>query len=106
LSFSPQLDEAFRVNVAKMRVQLPPGMREPIMEAISPVTKLANDRYRRTEGPIERERFHLNGNRGVAASRGASPVPKSAIDLLLAVADAQERRVIRRVAARLGKRRS
>jgi anti-sigma regulatory factor (Ser/Thr protein kinase) len=104
LSFSPQLDDALRVNVAKMRVQLPPGMREPIMAAISSVTRLANDRYRRSAGPIERRLFRLNAQRGIEARRGGMPVSKIAIESLLAVANAGERIVIRRVAARLTKR--
>jgi anti-sigma regulatory factor (Ser/Thr protein kinase) len=111
LRFSPQLDDAFRVNVSKMRVQLPATMRDLIIEAISPVTKLANDRYRRTAA-------HADG-RGSTANLGAlklnghgagmaSPRPvvagrsvKTAVDALLAVANASERNIIRRVAARL-----
>lgn len=102
MSFSPELDDAFRVNVAKMRVQLPTGMREPIIEAISSVTKLANDRYRRTFGYSGRQRARARGE--VAASqRISTSTRKTLIDALLTVADAHERRIIRRVAARLGK---
>ena len=61
LRFSPHLDDAFRVNVAKMRVQLPPAMREQIMEAISPVTKLANDVYRKTSGHSSVVSLQMNG---------------------------------------------
>jgi hypothetical protein len=79
-------------------------MREPIMAAISSVTRLANDRYRRSAGPIERRLFRLNAQRGIEARRGGMPVSKIAIESLLAVANAGERIVIRRVAARLTKR--
>jgi hypothetical protein len=45
LSFSPKLDEAFKINVAKMRVQLPPQARELLEEAVAPVIKLARKTY-------------------------------------------------------------
>lgn len=47
LRFSPQLDEAFKVNVAKMRVQLPAQIRDQIERAVKPVIKLAQEAYRR-----------------------------------------------------------
>jgi Histidine kinase-, DNA gyrase B-, and HSP90-like ATPase len=47
VSFEPRLDEAFRVNVAKMRVQLPRQLREQMELAIAPVIKLAQAAYRR-----------------------------------------------------------
>jgi len=93
LHFSPQLDDAFRVNVSKMRVELPLSMREQISEAIAPVTKLANDAYRRTEGKRE-----------PASSLGAKVSPMvlhRVAERLLSVSNAQERKVIQRVVARL-----
>jgi hypothetical protein len=47
ISFAPALDEAFKINVAKMRVQIPGSIREEIARAISPVTKLAREVYDR-----------------------------------------------------------
>lgn len=47
VSFDPRLDEAFRINVAKMRVQIPRQLREPIEQAIAPVIKAAQATYRR-----------------------------------------------------------
>jgi anti-sigma regulatory factor (Ser/Thr protein kinase) len=103
MSFSPQLDNAFRVNVAKMRIELPAGIREPITDAISPVTRLANDRYRRSAGEIP-------GNRGrpqTFALRQTRPdITQTVVEALLSVATAGERKTIQRVAARLKKRRS
>ena len=58
LSFDPRLDDAFRINVAKMRVQLPRQLREQIEKAIAPVIKAAQAAYRRLEG----------GGRGDSAS--------------------------------------
>jgi hypothetical protein len=47
LSFSPSMDEAFKINVAKMRVQLPMQIREQVEHAIKPLLKIAQDTYRR-----------------------------------------------------------
>jgi hypothetical protein len=49
LSFSPKIDDAFKINVAKMRVVLPASVREDIARAISPATSLANKIYRNAE---------------------------------------------------------
>ena len=50
VSFDPRLDEAFRINVAKMRVQLPQQLREQFEKAIAPVIKIAQNTYRKSEG--------------------------------------------------------
>lgn len=47
LLFTPPLDEAFKINVPKMRVQLPPSIRGEIEKAISPVIKIAHSTYRK-----------------------------------------------------------
>lgn len=56
LYFSPKLDEEFKINVPKMRVGIPASIRDDILKAIGPVTKLANAAYRAgergTPGPI------------------------------------------------------
>jgi hypothetical protein len=46
INFSPILDDAFQINVAKMRVQLPQGCREAINDAIQPAIKIAQNVYR------------------------------------------------------------
>jgi hypothetical protein len=113
LRFSPQLDNAFRVNVAKMRVQLPAGMREQIAAAISPVTKVANDVYRRASAPVGRSasvaaRGSAKENSPTLAWTGGRSVRSgsfnAAVNTLLDAADPAERKVIRRVAARLARR--
>jgi hypothetical protein len=48
LSFSPVFDEAFKINVAKMRVQLPQQIRDQIELAIRPVLKIAQETYRKS----------------------------------------------------------
>jgi anti-sigma regulatory factor (Ser/Thr protein kinase) len=111
LRFSSHLDDAFRVNVSKMRVQLPAGMRERIADAISPVTRLANDVYRRTArdprngGSIPPLTLQARKG-GKTVSEPSSLVAKhaavrSVIDALLRAANRSEQTVIRRVAARL-----
>jgi len=45
--FPPALDNAFKVNVAKMRVQMPAAIRDDIRAAITPVVKLAREVYDR-----------------------------------------------------------
>ena len=106
LRFSPQLDEAFRVNVLKMRVQLPATMREQITDAISRVTRLANEAYRKTPGATDERRPDAAGEPRSTTNGHSShqQVTRSdldaAISTLLAVARPDERKVIRRVASR------
>jgi hypothetical protein len=110
LCFSPQLDETFRVNVAKMRVHLPPTLREPITDAIFPVTRVANDVYRRTSLRLAKEGVSLHGALHDDIRAAAIPTSqrkvtdaamRQAVALLLRTADRTEQKVIRRVAARL-----
>jgi hypothetical protein len=52
LSFSPALDEAFKINVAKMRVQLPSSIKDEVHKNIGPVVKLARDIYDKKESKV------------------------------------------------------
>lgn len=45
LSFSPIFDNAFKINVAKMRVQLPIQIKDQIETVIGPAVRLARDHY-------------------------------------------------------------
>jgi len=47
IRFSPKLDAAFSINVAKMRAQIPSVIRESVREAIGPVLKIAREVYDR-----------------------------------------------------------
>ena len=49
LSFSPRLDEIFKINVPKMRVVLPVSIRAEIDKAIIPALRIANAAYRQGE---------------------------------------------------------
>lgn len=47
LRFSPPQDDAFKINVSKMRVSLPREIREQIASAIKPAVRMAHDAYRK-----------------------------------------------------------
>jgi hypothetical protein len=51
VSFDPRLDEAFRINVAKMRVQVPQQLREQFEKATGPVIRIAQKTYRKSDEP-------------------------------------------------------
>lgn len=52
VSFVPAQDEAFKINVAKMRVQMPAQIRDAVREAVGPVTKLARETYDRKKKSV------------------------------------------------------
>lgn len=85
--FTPALDEAFKINVAKMRVQLPAKIRDAIKDAIVPVTKLAREVYDRKSGEHTRAilQKHFKENVSAPNSRKAEEAKlersaKSAVD--------------------------
>lgn len=51
LEFDTDLDAAFNINVAKMRVALPSQLRHMIERPINEVCSLADDMYRKSSGP-------------------------------------------------------
>lgn len=68
--FPPQLDPAFGINVAKMRVQLPAVIRDDVRKLIQPVTKLARQVYDRDEGKTSgRKTGGATGSDGNASAR-------------------------------------
>jgi hypothetical protein len=76
LSFDPRLDDAFRINVAKMRVQLPRQLREQIETAIAPVIKAAQVAYRRSGStPVEIESNHKSRPRPSIHQEQADAAP-------------------------------
>lgn len=48
LRFSPILDDGFKINVSKMKVQFPPQVKDQIEIAIKPVIKMAHEVYRKS----------------------------------------------------------
>lgn len=84
LSFMPALDEAFKINVAKMRVQLPAQIREQIDKAVRPVIKIAQETYRKktaegglppTSTPNARPTMPLAPTVGGATAASVQPQP-------------------------------
>lgn len=123
LRFSPQLDDAFKVNVAKMKAQLPQQIRDQIEHALRPVIKLAQEAYRRdgTRTPGTAIQSHstptraepnVNGSARPRASNGedrhdpatttgAASSFEGFLRSLLAAATSEEKAVIKRVASRM-----
>ncbi|MGN6251393.1 MAG: ATP-binding protein [Marmoricola sp.] len=48
IDFDTDLDEAFQINVAKMSVELPPGVRQMLERPVQELCVLADDAYRRS----------------------------------------------------------
>jgi len=119
LSFEPALDEAFKINVAKMRVQIPAIIREEVKEVIQLVTRLAREIYdgkprKPTVGPVRSSTPSAGTGssgflRGLATSPGVASQQVSAevltfdewTDRVLRTATPQERVVIDAVVSRL-----
>jgi histidine kinase/DNA gyrase B/HSP90-like ATPase len=120
LSFSPALDEAFKINVAKMRVQLPTSVRDEIARVIIPVVKLAREAYDRkprskpgsgSRGKVSEEmrvpgsgssRLDASGKGGETRDRGLLTFNQVA-DLLREVATDAEQSVVESIIHRLRK---
>src|ERR1044072_8944601 len=77
LSFSPKLDEAFKINVAKMRVQLPPQVRELIEQAVAPVIKIARSTYDKRGGSKNVPKFEGTPVAGTSTTTRQSTVSSS-----------------------------
>jgi hypothetical protein len=120
LSFSPALDEAFKINVAKMRVQLPASVRDEIARVIVPVVKLAREAYDRkprskpgsgSRGKVSEETRVPGGSssRPDASSRGGEARDRGLLtfdqvaDLLREVATESEQTVVESIIRRLRK---
>lgn len=90
LDFSPNLDELFRINVAKMRVILPAEVRTMLESEIGVLCKRAEAMYRRDqrtasgselldeEAPLE-EPAHSNGSSSLELSRISSALLSAAM---------------------------
>jgi hypothetical protein len=56
IDFGPGLDGAFRVNVAKARVLLPPDLREQLEPAVAELVRQAQNAYRKDGAPRSQTR--------------------------------------------------
>lgn len=116
VSFSPVLDEAFKINVAKMRVQMPSQIREGVNSAIIPVVRLAREIYDRKEAkfgpPPSFKSAGTKGSTDSTSEHTRSPISPPRSNLLtlkewgrrtLAEANQRERPVVKAVLERLRK---
>lgn len=111
VSFLPVLDEAFRINVAKMRVQLPAESRMAFREAIAPVRKRARFIYdRKTPEPgidTSLQMTHPAASLSAATPSRSEPASSPLLTLkqwterTMAKATAAERPVVAAVLSRL-----
>lgn len=69
VSFGPDLDDAFKINVAKMRVQLPPTLKTALEECLVPVIKQANKAYRENSGGVGKAATDARANVAQASGR-------------------------------------
>lgn len=123
LYFLPKLDDAFRVNVAKMRVQLPPAARDEIKQYVQEALRTAQQRYRnpspkpaaagkRTPAATPAPASETKGQRNTGAN--SSPPPASPAEgrwtvdefeeELMLIARPKEKRVIKAVMRRFRKK--
>jgi hypothetical protein len=94
LSFQPSLDEAFKINVAKMRVQLPVQVRDEIEQVIAPVIKIARETYGKTAKASKQLRKNVvsaGNQKPLSKDRAASP--KTPVQLQLWTLDDIEERL-------------
>lgn len=88
LHFETDLDEVFRINIAKMRVQLPAAVKQMLDRPVSELCFHANDVYRRHDDPS-------SGGRGSRSSLDLSDI---GIALKAAALEAGQVTAIREVA--------
>lgn len=118
LRFDPKLDEAFKINVAKMRVQLPASIRSDLVKALAPVLRAADTEYRKGGGTKGGAK-PIPPTKAVAPAAdpgdksNSSPATRSieqlftldeAFEKFLSVASKREKQLLRDVFARLQKK--
>jgi len=108
--FPPALDDAFKINVAKMRVQLPAEIRDLIEEKISAIAKQARAAYDRKESgngahphTDASSDTHAKNSKHHSASQKMSRLLtlQEWADITLGVARGSEKKVIKAVIKRI-----
>jgi hypothetical protein len=102
----PGSDEVFGVNVAKMRVSIPPSIRDPLMAIASGVATKASERYRaRIQRAIRRP---ASGAQGPAEPEpmvaALSPTERDLLRIILELARSEFREepdILRRLVSRI-----
>jgi hypothetical protein len=74
--FGYELDDAFKVDVKKSRILFDPALEEYLREALQPIYREANNRYRRRErdANVEKGIDHSSANKSI----GSTPTTKKA----------------------------
>lgn len=104
LEFETGLDSVFNINVAKMRVTLPPQIRQMLERPINELCAYADDRYRKASRHAGKEQPQTNGGQPGSRPPHESPVPaRSEVGLALRAAAMQagEYEAFRRIVASL-----
>jgi hypothetical protein len=104
LEFDTDLDSVFNINVAKMRVTLPPQIRQMLDRPINELCAYADDRYRKASRHADKE-YQANTGQSNSPSPQDSPAPaRSDVGLALRAAAMQagEYEAFCRIAAALG----
>lgn len=118
LRFDPKLDEAFKINVAKMRVQLPASIRGDLVKALAPVLRAADTEYRKGGGtrggakptpstkPATPDTNPRDKSNSSPATRSIEQLftLAEAFEKLLSVASKREKQLLREVFDRLQKK--
>lgn len=92
LEFPPTLDELFKVNVAKMRVTLPPDLKTPLERSVGELVTAAQTRYRRGEiarksGTDQRSRGELPDLSDVGVAIRAAAIEVGEVAALTRIED-------------------
>ncbi|MGH3086926.1 MAG: ATP-binding protein [Rubrobacteraceae bacterium] len=66
IDFDTDLDEVFQINVAKMKIELPPSLKQMLERPVHELSVLANDAYRRSANAGERKESPKSGASEVA----------------------------------------
>ena len=104
LEFDTDLDSVFNINVAKMRVALPPQIRQMLDRPINELCAYADSRYRKASRHADKER-QADPDRVTSSLPQESPASaRSEVGLALRAAAMQagEYEAFRRIAATLG----
>ena len=78
ISFSPRLDEEFKINVPKMRVSLPSAIREAIARFVAPAVQMAEDEYRQRQSKDVQARVPPSSLPGSASKQAAAALAAAA----------------------------
>jgi hypothetical protein len=107
LEFDTDLDSAFNINVAKMRVTLPPQIRQMLDRPINELCAYADDRYRKASRHVAKEQLQTRPGQLSSYPAQESPVTaRSDVGLALRAAAMQagEYEAFRRIVAVLAER--